>query len=77
MGPANLTLLGFGMVAAFMILIMMRRLTPMVALIVTPIVFGVIAGFAPRLGPMMIDGIRTLAPTGVMLRQTCQRAWRW
>ena len=63
----TLTLLGFGMVATFMTLIMTRRLTPMVALIVVPIIFGVLAGAFPRLGPMMIDGIKTLAPTGVML----------
>lgn len=68
----TLTLLGFGMVATFMILIMTRRLTPLVALIVTPIAFGLIAiglvgGPVHGLGAMMIDGIKTLAPTGVML----------
>jgi CitMHS family citrate-Mg2+:H+ or citrate-Ca2+:H+ symporter len=63
----TLAILGFGMVATFMALIMTKRLTPMVALIVVPIVFALIGGFAPNLGPMMIDGIKTLAPTGVML----------
>jgi CitMHS family citrate-Mg2+:H+ or citrate-Ca2+:H+ symporter len=63
-----LTLLGFGMVIAFMTLIMTRRALPLVALIIVPIVFGFLAGFGPdELGRMMIDGLRKIAPTGVML----------
>ncbi len=63
----NLALLGFLMVAAFMTLIMTKRMTPLVALIVVPVLFGIIAGHASGLGDMMIDGIKNLAPTGVML----------
>jgi CitMHS family citrate-Mg2+:H+ or citrate-Ca2+:H+ symporter len=60
--------LGFGMVVAFMTLIMTRRLLPIVALIVVPVAFGLAAGFgAGELGRMMLDGLRTLAPTAVML----------
>lgn len=55
------------MVIAFMALIMTKRLSPITALILIPIVFGVIGGFAPSLGEMMIAGITKLAPTGVML----------
>nr|WP_295376142.1 CitMHS family transporter [Pseudoxanthomonas sp.] len=63
-----LTWLGFGMVAAFMALIMTKRLSPLVALITVPIVFAIGAGVAmPALGAMMLEGIKTLAPTGVML----------
>lgn len=63
-----LTILGFGMVVTFMALIMLRRLSPMVALIMIPIVFGLIAGFGgDDLGQMMLEGIGALAPTGVML----------
>ena len=63
-----LTLLGFGMVITFMILIMTKRLSPMVALIAVPIVFAIVGGFGGQaLGDMMLEGIRTLAPTGVML----------
>jgi CitMHS family citrate-Mg2+:H+ or citrate-Ca2+:H+ symporter len=50
-----------------MTLIMTKRMTPLVALIVIPTLFGVIAGQAAGLGDMMIDGIKNLAPTGVML----------
>lgn len=44
--PADgvLVALGFLMILSFMALIMTRRLTPMVALIVVPTIFGLIAG---------------------------------
>jgi citrate-Mg2+:H+ or citrate-Ca2+:H+ symporter, CitMHS family len=63
-----LTWLGFGMVTTFMALIMARRLSPLVALISIPVLFALLAGFgAAQLGEMMLAGLRTLAPTGVML----------
>jgi len=62
-----LSIFGFAMVATFMALIMTRRLSPLVALIVVPIAFGLLAGFGGGLGPMMLDGISKIAPTGVML----------
>lgn len=63
-----LTLLGFGMVITFMTLIMIKRISPLVALIAIPVLFAVVAGVGgDDLGNMMLDGIRTLAPTGVML----------
>ncbi|MBL8268567.1 MAG: citrate transporter, partial [Steroidobacter sp.] len=63
-----LTILGFGMVATFMFLIMTKRLSPLVALILIPVLFALVAGFGGEgIGTMMLEGIRTLAPTGVML----------
>ena len=62
-----LTALAYAMVIVFMALIMTKRLSAMVALILVPIVFGLIGGFGMDLGPMMLDGIKKLAPTGVML----------
>lgn len=62
-----LTLLGFGMVIAFMTLIMMKRLSPLVALVLVPIIFALIGGFYAGMGDMMLDGLRKIAPTGVML----------
>ena len=62
-----LTILGFGMVITFMYLIMTKRLSPLVALTLVPIVFALIGGFHAGLGPMMLEGIRKIAPTGILL----------
>ncbi len=62
-----LSVLGFLMVATFMTLIMTRKLAPMVALILVPVVFGVLAGHGLDLGPMMLEGVKKIAPTGVMI----------
>ncbi|MFT3719717.1 CitMHS family transporter [Pseudorhodoferax sp.] len=62
-----LTTLAYTMIIVFMALIMTKRLSAMIALIIVPIVFGLIGGFGMGLGPMMLDGIKKLAPTGVML----------
>lgn len=62
-----LTVLAYSMVVVFMALIMTKRLPAVVALILVPIVFGLAGGFGAGLGPMMLDGIKKLAPTGVML----------
>jgi citrate-Mg2+:H+ or citrate-Ca2+:H+ symporter, CitMHS family len=74
-----LTLLGLGMILCFMYLIMSRRMTPLVALTLIPVLFALIAyglGFfvdslshiqIHELGEMMLDGVKKLAPTGVML----------
>lgn len=62
-----LTILAYLMIIVFMALIMTKRLPAVVALIVVPIIFGVIAGFGMGLGPMMLSGVSKLAPTGVML----------
>jgi CitMHS family citrate-Mg2+:H+ or citrate-Ca2+:H+ symporter len=62
-----LTVLAYSMITIFMFLIMTKRLPALVALIVVPIAFGLIGGYGPELGPMMLAGIKNLAPTGVML----------
>ncbi|WXL26675.1 CitMHS family transporter [Ectopseudomonas mendocina] len=62
-----LTFLGFAMVITFMYLIMSKRLSALIALIIIPILFAILGGFAHDIGPMMLEGISKLAPTGVML----------
>lgn len=62
-----LAILAFTMVATFMTLIMTKRLSALVALILVPTLFAVGMGFSAGLGDMMLDGVRDLAPTGVML----------
>jgi CitMHS family citrate-Mg2+:H+ or citrate-Ca2+:H+ symporter len=63
----NLALLGFAMVISFMLLIMTKRLSAVAALIIVPLVFGLIAGAGANLGEMILDGIGQIAPTVIML----------
>jgi len=46
-----LVLLGFGMISTFMLLIMSKRLTPVAALIVVPLLFGLLSGRGAELAP--------------------------
>lgn len=74
-----LPLLGVGMILCFMYLIMSKRLSALVALILIPVLFAFLTCILGlffnelshihfhELGPMMLDGIKKLAPTGVML----------
>ncbi|HUQ79534.1 MAG TPA: citrate:proton symporter [Gemmatimonadaceae bacterium] len=62
-----LTLLAFAMIAVFMALIMTKRMSVLTALILVPIAFAIIGGFAREIGPMMLDGVKAIAPTAVML----------
>lgn len=62
-----LVILGFAMVLVFMALIMTKRLTPMVALITVPAVFGLFAGAGLGLGDMVLDAIKSMAPTAALL----------
>lgn len=67
MSETVLALLGFGMVTTFIVLIMTKRVSPLVALTLVPIIFGLIAGAGSGLGKMMEDGLRDTAPTGVLI----------
>jgi CitMHS family citrate-Mg2+:H+ or citrate-Ca2+:H+ symporter len=62
-----LIVLGYAMVAAFMVLIMTNRLSAFVALILVPIVFGLLAGHRADLVAMGITGMVKLAPTAILL----------
>ena len=62
-----LTLLGISMVVVFTFLIMSKRLSPVSALVVVPIVFALIGGFGPKLGDMMLEGLKTVAPSAALL----------
>lgn len=58
---------GFGMVATFIYLIMSKRLSAIVALILVPVIFAVASGFGSETGDMVLAGVRQLAPTAMML----------
>ncbi|MND30986.1 Citrate transporter [compost metagenome] len=62
-----LSILGYGMIVTFMALIMTKRLSPLVAMTTVPILFALFAGFGPDMGDMMIEGLRKVAPTAIMV----------
>ncbi len=62
-----LLVLAYAMVIVFMWLIMTKRLSALVALIIVPILFGLLGGFGKTLGPMMLMGIEHIVPTSVMI----------
>ena len=62
-----LTILAYSMVIVFMALIMTNRLSALIAWILVPVAFALIGGFGGEMGPMILNGIKNLAPTGVML----------
>ena len=66
-GSRMITVLAYLMVIVFMTLIMTGRLPALLSLILVPTAFALLAGFGGSMGPMMLEGIRSLAPTGVML----------
>lgn len=66
--PTTLAIAGFTMIMVFMYLIMSKRMSAMNALILIPIVFAIGVGFYDaKLGKMMIDGVKKVAPTGIMI----------
>lgn len=62
-----LVALGFLMILTFMALIMTGRMTPILALILVPTVFGLIGGAGLGLGDMVIDAVKDMAPTAALL----------
>ncbi|MGW4878344.1 CitMHS family transporter [Streptomyces sp. NPDC004262] len=62
-----LTILGFTMIATFLVLIMLKKMSPIAALVLIPALFCVFVGKGARLGDYVIDGVTSLAPTAAML----------
>ena len=63
-----IAVLGFLTIAVFLVLIMSKRVSVITALVLTPIVFGLLAGFNPsELGKFGLEGIKQVAPTGILL----------
>lgn len=62
-----LALLGFLTIAVFLYLIMTRKLSVIVALVLVPVVFALIGGFGIEIGEMILSGIIKVAPTGILV----------
>jgi len=62
-----LVILGFAMIAVFMVLIMTKKLTPVLALIIVPTVFGLFAGAGLGIGTMVMDSMKSMTSTAALL----------
>ncbi|MDJ0352097.1 CitMHS family transporter [Pseudarthrobacter sp. PH31-O2] len=62
-----LVLLGFAMITVFMVLIMTKKLTPVLALIIVPTVFGLFAGAGLGIGDMVLDSMKSMTSTAALL----------
>ncbi len=58
--------LGVATVVSLLVLILSKRLSPLVALITVPVVAGLLGGFGFKLGGFMLKGIQEIAPVAGM-----------
>ncbi len=61
-----LALLGFLTIITLLAVVMTKKASPVVALIVVPVIMALIGGFSGEVAGFMTDGIKKIAPTGVM-----------
>ncbi len=59
--------MGFSMIAIFTFLIMSKRMSPIVALMIIPLLFAILCGFGTEVGDMMLEGVKQVAPSAAML----------
>ncbi len=64
---SQLAVVGFGMIIVFMVLLMKKKVTAINGLILIPLVVAIAMGFGDQVGKMSLDGIKKVAPTGVMI----------
>ncbi|MDC4623921.1 citrate:proton symporter [Acinetobacter baumannii] len=62
-----LVFLSYSMIAVFMYAVMSKRLSALTALVIIPVIFALLTGHVADMSSMMIDGIKLLAPTGIMI----------
>lgn len=66
-----LTILGFAMIATFLVLIMMKKMSPIAALVLIPALFCVLVGKGAHLGDYVIDACPASPPPR---RCSCSRS---
>jgi CitMHS family citrate-Mg2+:H+ or citrate-Ca2+:H+ symporter len=63
-----LAALGFATIATFLLAVISKRLSVITALVLIPVIFGFLAGISLKdLSEMMLNGIKQVAPTGILL----------
>ena len=65
--PHSLALIGALMIATFMALIMTKKMSPVVALILVPSIFGLLVASPTELGKWMLSGVEGISKTAIML----------
>ncbi|HOY15245.1 MAG TPA: SLC13 family permease, partial [Saprospiraceae bacterium] len=61
-----LALLGFATIITLLFLVMAKKTSPVVAMIIVPIISGLIGGFGFEMAEFITQGIGSIATTGVM-----------
>jgi CitMHS family citrate-Mg2+:H+ or citrate-Ca2+:H+ symporter len=61
-----LAFLGAGAIAVLLAAILLNRCSPLVALILVSVGVGLLAGFGPETGKMMVQGVTAIAPMAAM-----------
>jgi citrate-Mg2+:H+ or citrate-Ca2+:H+ symporter, CitMHS family len=61
-----LAFLGLMTIVLLLLLVVTKKASPVVALILIPVFTGILGGFSRELAEMMGEGLKTIAPTGVM-----------
>ncbi|SHI43115.1 CitMHS family transporter [Lutispora thermophila] len=61
-----LSLVAFLTILLILVLILTKKLSPLASLIIVPIIATVVIGQGAKLGTYVVDGIKSIAPTGVM-----------
>lgn len=59
--------LGFATIATFLVLTLTRRVSVLLCLVLIPIAFGLLGGFADDLGGFIATGLLTVAPVAIMI----------
>jgi citrate-Mg2+:H+ or citrate-Ca2+:H+ symporter, CitMHS family len=62
-----LAALGYSTIGLFLLLTMTRRVSVLVALILLPVLAALVGGFGAELGELILEGLTTVAPTGIMI----------
>src|SRR4051812_36089636 len=62
-----LAALGFLTIGLFLLLTMTKRVSVLVALVLLPVLAALVGGFAGDVGEMILTGLTTVAPTGIMI----------
>lgn len=62
-----LAALGFTTIGLFLVLTMTKRVSVLVALVLLPVLAALVGGFAGDMGDMILEGLETVAPTGIMI----------